>query len=218
MGKTVLDIAQIIEDSHYQDFRPADGFWTLDQFADFVISADATLKQNEYKDQVTLNLRKRTPNAEINLSSSNYVTEVVDIDKDGRAKLSCNIMMFPGASASLSVSKVKLEGNCGNVMPVGQNEIWEVCDIPNVVFCHIDKCGIKFINLEKNCNAKKVEVAYIPELKEESEIQEGRSWAIINMVTIFLKSAKDGVVVDMTANQNPNVLPQTEIDRYQLRP
>lgn len=217
MSNLVSDLAQLIEDAHYQDFRPADGFWRKEQFEQMVIAADAKLKQDEYKEQVALNLRRRAPNADVNLSSSNYVTVEAAVIEGEKATLPDPIMRFPGASASLSVSQVRAEGNCGNFMPIEPNQVWQVCGIKDVVFWHPDECGIKFLHLKENCNPNKVFVTYIPELQAKSTIAENRRWAILNMVTIFLKSAKDGVVIDMSNNYNRNVLPQAEVDSDLLK-
>lgn len=217
MGESVRIISQHAQDMFYQDYKPADAFLRLEHFLWLCIAADGKLKQDEYDKQVALNLRKRTPNAPINLSADNYITVDADIKND-KAVLPTSVMTFSGASQSLSVTQVMPEGNCGNIMPISQDEKWQACNIKTVPFWSLSCDGIEFINLGSlSCNPRKVKITYIPVLTKKSTVQESRKWAILNMVTIFIKSAKDGVIIDMSADGNSNVATQTEINKYLLK-
>jgi len=216
MADRVEILGQLAQDFFYQEYKPADGFLRLKHFTWLCIAADGKLKQDEYDKQVNNNLRKRTPNAPIILSADNYITVEADI-KDDKAVLPSPVMTFPGAHPSLSVSQVVPDGDCGNIMPITQAEKWEACRIKTVPFWLLSSCGIEFINLQTSCNPKKVTVTYIPSLTKKSLVQESRKWAILNMVTIFVKSAKDGSIVDMTADGNSNTAMQAEINKYLLK-
>lgn len=217
MAETVLDVAQLCEDSFYQDFRPADGFFGCEHFELFVKAADAKIKLDEFKEQLANNIRLRRPNAQIVLSSDNYDTVSVPI-KDNKAVLENPIMTFPGAAGEgISITQVMPEGNCSNIMRTTQKQKWQAMRDKETVYWYQVKCGIEFLHLKEHCNAKNVTITYIPELTGESIIQEGRKWAIFNMVTIFLKSAKDGVVIDTSNDSNPNATLQTEINKNVLR-
>lgn len=216
MAESVRTVGQIAMDMFYQEFKPAGAFLRLKHFVWLCIAADGKLKQDEYNNQVMLNLRARKPNAQVILSADNYDTVVVKISKS-KAILPTPIMTFPGAGSTYGVSQVIPEGNCRSFMPLSEMERWQACNIKDVVFWFPIPCGIEFLNLAGNCDPKQVTVSYIPQVSENSTVQETRKWSILNMVTVFVKSAKDGVIIDMSNDGNPNVASQTEINKYLLK-
>lgn len=216
MADTLAVTSQICMDLFYQEFRPANAFLRLKHFKMMVIAADAKLKKMEYDNLVNLNIRLRRINATVVLNSDNYISVDVEI-KNEKAVLPSPIMSFNGAGQMLSVSQVVLEGDCTNIMPITQDERHQVSGIKNVVFWLPSCDGIEFLHLKGNCNAKKAKVTYVPILSDKSVIQEARKWDIMAMVTGFVKSAKDGVIIDMSNDGNPNVASQTEINKYLLK-
>lgn len=216
MAETMKVVGQLAMDFFYQDYKPASAFLRLEHFAWLCVAADGKLKQDEYNNQVMVNLRRRTPHAPVILGTDSYHSVEVPI-KDSKAVLPTPIMQFPGANSNFGISQVTLDGNCGNVMPLTENEKWQVTKIKDVVFWFPVDCGIAFINLYENCNPTKVKVSYIQQLNEKSIVAESRKWAILNMVSIFVKSAKEGVVIDMSNDQNQNGILQTEINKYLLK-
>lgn len=216
MAESIKKVAQLCMDLLYQEFRPDNGFWRLQHFIDFCIAADSKLKQDEFAALVILRLRSRQPGADISMAADNYISVEVELKKD-RAKLPSPIMTFTGDNDNLGVSSVTPIGKCKNFMRINIGEEWMACDIPSVVFWKPDCDGIKFINLKGNCTPEKVTITYIPQLNNKSSIQEARKWAILTMVTGFIKQAKDGVVIDMTNDGNSNATIQTEINKSILR-
>jgi hypothetical protein len=216
MADSLAYTAQLCMDAFYQEFRPANAFLRLKHFKMLVIAADAKLKKKEYDDLVNLNIRQRRINAPVVLTADNYIKVTADI-KDEFAPLPFPIMSFNGPGQNLSVANIELEGGCRDVMPLTQDTKHQAKDIKDVVFW-LPACeGIEFLHLKSNCNAKKVNVTYIPVLNEKGSIQEARKWDIMSMVTGFIKSAKDGVIVDMSNDGNPNVASQTEINKFLLK-
>lgn len=216
MADSLAVTAQLCMDAFYQDFRPAEAFLQLKHFKMLVIAADAKLKKMEYEALVTLNIRQRRINAQVVLNADNYITVSVDI-KDEKAMLPSPIMSFNGAGQNLSIGNLELEGDCINVMPTTQDEKHQAKKFTDIIFWLPICEGIEFLHLKKNCNAKKAKVTYIPVLNDKSSIQEARKWDIITMVTGFIKSTKDGVIVDMSNDGNPNVSSQTEINKFLLK-
>lgn len=216
MAQRLSDVAQLVHDSFYQEFRPATAFFRLEHFKRFCVLADAKLKQDEYQLQVYNNMRMRRPNAPIVLSADNFYTEVAPV-AGNKAKLKYGIMSFPGVGENVSVTQVQPEGNCQNFMRVTQATKWQVCQDKDMVYWYPVCDGIEFLNLNL-CNPKSVTVTYIPsfdaEGKDNVTINESRGWAIVNMITLFLKTAKDGIVFDKSNNSNPNVSLQTEMDKF----
>jgi len=68
MADSVRIVAQVAEHFFYQDYKPASAFLRLRHFIFLVIAADSKLKKDEYDGLVALNLRKRTPNAQVILN------------------------------------------------------------------------------------------------------------------------------------------------------
>lgn len=215
MADTIRIIAHVAMDMFYQDYKPAESFLQIKHFVFLAIAADAKLKQDDYDKQVNLNLRQRKPNATVSLAYENYTTVTVPIKKN-IATLPTDIMMFSGADQSISVSQVEPEGGCGDFMPLLHEEKWQAKDIKGVVFWLMNCNGLEFVNLEQNCNPKNVTVTYIPQLVEKSKVQASRKMAILNMVNIYIKSAKEGVIINMSNDGNPNSASQTEINKYLL--
>jgi hypothetical protein len=216
MAESIKRVAQMAQDSFYQDFKPAGAFLRIEHFLWLCIAADSKLKQDEYEKQIALRRQLRQPGVAISMSADNYVTIEVAV-KNEKAKLPTPIMTFSGDTEILGVRDVKPLGTCKNFMRLNPEEEWMACDIPDVVFWKPDCDTIKFVNLKKNCNPDKVQVSYIPQLNGKSTVQESRKWAILNMVTSFIKAAKDGVIMDMSNDGNSNVAQQTEINKYILK-
>ena len=126
-------------------------------------------------------------------------------------------MTFAGADMGVSISQVVPEGNCGTIMPITEDEKWQVCKMKDIVFWYPTACGIGFLNLAENCNPKKVTVSYLAQINEKSTVTGSRKWDILNLVTIFIKSAKDGVIIDMSNDGNSNTASQAEINKYLLK-
>lgn len=212
MAETVEKIAAFCMNAFYQSYRPADGFLRQEHFEWLCVAADAKLKQDEYNNQVSLNLKKRTPNAPIVMGIDNYITVPVTIENE-KAQLPYPIMTLAGATSTVMVSRVVPEGNCSSVIPITPAERWEVENIKDVVFWMPMCDSIEFIHLKENCDPKKANVTYIPVLSASTTVADSRRWGIINLVNAYIKSAKEGVVVDMTNDANPNSSLQTEINK-----
>ena len=213
---TIRTISFVAMDLFYQDYKPAESYLQIKHFVFLCIAADAKLKQDDYDKQVNLNLRKRKPNAAVSLSYENYVTVTVPV-KNNSVVLPTDIMMFSGADQSVSVSQVEPEGGCGDIIPLLHEEKWQAKDIKGVVFWLMNCNGLEFLNLKENCDPKKMKVTYIPQLVEKSKVQPSRKMAILNMVNLYIKSAKEGVIINMSNDGNPNTTPQTEINKYLLK-
>lgn len=212
MAESIEKIGAFCMNTFYQSYRPADGFLRQEHFEWLCIAADAKLKQDEYNNQVNLNLKKRVANAPVVMSVDNYVTEDIDII-DEKAKLPNPIMMLAGASPTIMVSRIVPEGNCSGFIPISPAERWEVDHIKDVVFWMPMCEGVEFIHLKENCNPQKAKITYIPILSKNSTVPESRKWGIITLVNAYIKSAKEGVLVDMTNDANPNSSLQTEINK-----
>lgn len=216
MANKVSRIAQICMDAFYQEFKPADAFLRLEHFVHLCLAADNKLKQDEFKEQRLLNIRMRNFNAPIILNNSLFEEAEFSIVND-RVKLPHPIMSFSGDDSMIGIASVEPVGQCKPFMRINANEKSSACNIDDVVLWYPLKNEIVFLNLQKVCNPSKVRISYVGMLDKDSLINEAREWGIITMVTQFIKAAKDGVIVDMSNDQNPNVATQTEINKYLLK-
>lgn len=213
MAKKVSDIAQLCHDAYYGDFRPASAFFRMEHFIRFCTLADADIKQQEYRLAVNNNIRMRKPNAPVILNTDYYYTAKGVEVKDNKAVLPYSIMSFPGAGESLNVSSVIPDGSCGNLMRISEAQRWQVCNDKDMVYW-VPVCdGIEFIN-KHLCNFKTVSVTYVPNIEGGTMIQDSRGWAIVSMVSNFMKAMKNGLVIDKSNDGNPNGTLQTEMNKY----
>lgn len=216
MAESIRKVAQMAMDAFYQEFRPDNAFLRLEHFLYLCIAADSKLKQDEYAAQVNIRLRTRQMGAAISMSADNYITVEAELKKE-RVKLPFPIMTFAGDNDNLGVASVTPVGKCKNIMRLNIDEEWMACDTPSVPFWIPDCDGVRFLNLKNNCSVEKVKVRYIPQLNNKGNIQEARKWAVLNLVTVFIKSAKDGAIIDTSNDGNSNVAQQTEINKYILK-
>jgi len=215
MAESIKKVAQMAMDSFYQDFRPPDGFMRLKHFEWLCIAADSKLKQDEYANLINNRLRMRLFDSDILMSADNYMTVELPVIK-GKVKLPYPIMTFSGDISTLGVREVSPVGKCSPFIRLSPDEKWMACDIKDVVMWVAMCDTIEIINHDV-CKADNVSVSFIPQLTGKSQVQESRKWSILNMVTVFIKSAKDGTIIDMTNDGNSNVAQQTEINKYILK-
>jgi len=212
MSKSISEVAQLAMDMFYQSYRPADAFLRLKHFVYLCIAADGKVKKDEYDNQVIVNLRKRLVNAQVKLSDDNFITEDVPVVKS-TAKLSNSIFSYPDVGYDLSISSLVPENNCMTLMPTSLNEKWQTCNIKDVVFYYPDGDKVHFINKEL-CKFDKIKISYIPQLNENSYISQSREFLILNLVNAYIKSAKEGVLIDISNDGNPNTSARTELNSY----
>lgn len=218
MPKSVKQVAQLAMDLYYQDFKPSDAFLRIEHFVWLTITADSKLKQDEFKEQQLMNLRKKILHAEIEMSSENY--DVVEVPiKNNSITLPQPIMSFSGDANSIGVSAVSpVGGDCAQpFIRINPDETWAACGFKDTVFWFPIKCKIEFLHLEFNCKPEKARVVYIPVLDMNGSMQDTRVFQVLTMVVNFVKGAKEGVIVDTSNDGNPNVASQAEINTYILK-
>lgn len=217
MGESIDKVASMALTAYYKGLRPSNGALKLPHFIWLCVAADSKLKQDEYDRGRNINLRMRLYNNDVSMSADNYETVEVAF-KDNKVKLPAPIMSFSGDKGTIGVNTVEpVGGKCTSFIRINPDEKWQVCKIKDVVFFYPTKCGIEFINLKEICNPDKIKVSYIPQLTAKSTVQESRKFAILNMVTMFLKAAQEGTIIDMSNDGNANVAQQTEINKYILK-
>lgn len=215
-GEKLENVAQLCMDAFYQEYKPDDAFLELVHFSMLCRAADNKLKMLEFKEQLNLKIRMRIINSLIQLSPDNYFSEDLKVEKDGSVKLKHSIMSFSGDDSSVGVSVVEPIGNggCSPFIRTTINEKWQVCKISDVVFWYPMNDKIHLINIDKVCKVDKVRVVYIPSADDEMIVNQSRVWDITNMVSKYIVDMKNGNVVDMSSDGNPNTVIQTEINKY----
>ena len=219
MPESIRKIGNMAMTLYYKGFRPSNGPLKLEHFIDLCLAADAKLKQDEYEKERLLQIRRtKNANPDIQLSADNYETVEVSIKKD-QVRLPNPVMMFTGDKGTIGINRIAPVGRCGgSFMRINPDQVWQVCEIKNVVFWYPEGQCIKFLNIDNVCSGvEKLSVTYVPELGVKGSVQETRRMAILNMVTMFIKAALDNVLIDTTNDQNANADRQTEINKAILR-
>lgn len=222
----LLDVAQRIMDSYYQDFAPADAFFKLDDFGYWlgrVYEKNADdVAQNIYK----LSLAE-TGTAQITFSQDWWKSKEYEVQrKDGISYIDLDIK-YMGFKYDTQNSGIQLlmaagnKGNCGNYIRTTLTEIWQLEHVTTSsnVWWYIDDNKI-FFRFSGNCNPTKVKIFYIPKSEDENfDLPKSEEFLIATTSWNFMIQAKAGVpVIDSTNNLNRNVTVGSEIDKTQLQP
>lgn len=222
----LLDVAQRVMDSYYQDFAPSDAFFTLDDFAYWlgrVYEKDADdTAQGIYK----LSLAEQ---------GMGYITFTQDWwkskeftvkNKDGQYFIELDIK-YVGFTYDTQNSGIQLltpvgaQGNCGNFIRTTLTEIWQLNHVTfsSNVWWYIDDERIVF-KFSGNANPTKVKVFYVPKSEDENfDLPKSREFVIATTAWQFMIQAKTGTpIIDTTNDQNRNKTIETEINKKQLQP
>lgn len=220
MSKSLTEVAQMCMDAFYQEYKPSDAFLDMVHFKFMCMAADSYLKLLEYKEQENKKLRLRLVNMSIRLSEDNFLVERdVKVDKNNVAKLKNKIMSFPGDLSNLGVASVEPNGNsgCSNLMRTTVTEKWMIKGVKDVIFWYPIGNEINLVNNGIPCEIKSLDITYIPVASDDTIINQSRVWNIMQIVSKYIVDMKNGNVVDMSNDGNPNTNLQTEISKYLIK-
>lgn len=148
MAKLVLDQAQIVMDSFYQDFRPDSGFFTLEDFADRVVDVRDSELEREFLIQYQLT---RGSPPKINPAWLKRIKVKVDHDENGDAFADvCEpLFEFPMDELGSGIQDViPFKQGCAEFIRISTNQVWQLCMLPPTDrnFYAIEKCRIWLYN------------------------------------------------------------------------
>ncbi len=220
--------AQTIMDSYFQDYAPADGFFRIEDFADWLGKA-----HGKYADEVAKEIYKGSLAEQgmgsITFSQDWWAKIELDVTKDKdtgefSVPLEFKYMGFTYDSQTSGVQELMAvgnKGNCGTFMRTTLTELWITGNMSrnNIVWWYTDNDKIKF-KTNSQCNPTKVAVYYIPTSEDENfSLPKSKAFEIATLAFNFMLAAKkETPFVDMTNNSNKNITPQTETDIKTAKP
>lgn len=219
-SKKLLQEAQSVMDLYFQDFAPADGFFSIEDFADwmgrtYAKFADETAKEI-YKQYVV-----ESGVGTIIFSPDWWASEEVEIQsKDGEffAEIKFKHLGFTYDGQNSGVQEVipvGKEGNCGTFMRTTITDVWitEGMSKNNIVWWYQAGDKLRFKTNSK-CNPKKVMVYYIPTAEDDNfKLPTSKVFEIATTAyNVMIAAKKQTPFVDDTNNANKNILPETETD------
>jgi len=215
----LVEVAQNIMDLYYQQYKSDEDFFEEYHFKYLAAAAYAQILQEEYEKSYKLSLAEKGI-GEPALNPEWFISEekeVVASDMgDKELKLASCPFTFRFDKQSSGVQGVyPLAGKCGEFIRISVDDQWKIKNAPttNIVFWFPLSNKIVFKNV--HCGLKKVKVVYIPSLKELEDtcaLPDSMQMDIIQRVLNIMFVARQGGVVDMTNNQNPNKVMESEID------
>lgn len=216
---SLIITAQNCMDLYYQQFKSDEDFFEDYHFKYLCGVAYAKILQDEYEKSYKLNLMEKG----IGMASINpqwFVAEEIELkasdigDKEIQLKACPFTFRFDMQSSGIQ-GLYPLNGTCGDFIRINVDDKWKLKTVPttNIVWWYPFSDKIIFENIR--CGLKKVKVLYIPSLKDVEDkcgLPDSMEADIIDWVLQRMFLARNGTVVDMTNDQNPNKALETEIN------
>lgn len=227
---TLDEIAQHAMDAYYQEDKSGDDFFKHGHFRFLCASSYAALLQAEFEKS-----RREAQQAELGgfpmaqLNNDWFIPEDLDVttDKEG---MPIAVIPFPVFSfrydrhASGILDIYQIAGGCYEFIRIPPENRWQIRILPQTSITFWWLLGQKVEGKDEpqgvihfsNSLPKKVRTWYIPAVTYDNNPPIPMSLArmVIEDVRQFFVNAKNGVIVDRTADQNPNKTAETEILDY----
>lgn len=221
MAKLVYDLAQQLEDSFYQSFKPADAFLTIDDFALKVGDETNGLLEEEFLVQWKINQQRGNPYANFIHINPFWLKRItVDIKEDKErhewyAEICEPIFEFPMDEYGNGVQDVKPYGQkCAEFVRILNHQIWQYCLTATspIILYVVENCRIKLLNFDGACT-EKLDVLIVPSQSaipiNERTLPDGKASEIYERVMSRVwrdYGARLGKI-DMTNDGNENAQP-----------
>jgi hypothetical protein len=216
-------LAQHIMDLYYQSFKSDDEFFELLHFEYLAGVAYAKLLQNEYENNYKLNLHEEGYGY-VTLSQDWLRAEEHKIKKDADGRYFIQLDMAP-----FSFLYDSQNSSIQDVIPLGQNsqkefirmgsqERWKIKASrgTRIIFWYLEKDKIYAASENTNGMPERLKVLYVPapekDISDDFTIPVTKEADIISWVLNIMFTARQGTVVDMTNDANPNKTLATEIN------
>jgi len=216
ISKSLKVAAQAIMDSYYQDFKPDDDFFDLEDFAIWIGKVYGSVADQVAK-QIYDASRSETGMGLLVFSQDWWAKKTVSI-KENEADITD--LKFTGFTYDTQTSGIQQLGNGKTFIRTTLTQLWELerRSKSSIIYWYTDFDKIKF---DATCDLpKEVDVYYIPTPEDSQfKLPKSKDFEIATMAWNFMIAAKkETPFVDATNNSNTNVTPQTEVDLAQTQP
>lgn len=216
---SITILGQTIMDLYYQQYKSDEDFFEEEHFQYLVTVAYAKLLQDEYeKSYAKARAEKGRGEAQLNpqwFIPEDHELQASDLgDKEISLKNCPFSFRFDEQSSSIQ-GVYPLGGKCSELIRTNIESLWALKHVPttNIVWWY--PVGNKIIFKNIHCGLKRVKILYIPSLKDiddECGVPDSMQGDIMDWVLQRMSVARQGGVIDMTADQNPNKMIETEIN------
>lgn len=218
---SIAILGQNIMDLYYQQFKADEDFFELYHFKYLAGVAYGKLIQEEYEKQWRLNFQ---------LEGFGYVSVAQDwlikgenkLEKDSDGtyfiKLDKKPFSFLFDRQSSAIQTITPIGGkaCKEFIRISADEKWKICALPHTgkTFWYLEIDVIRFVGI--TCLPDKVATLYVPgldlDIDDNLNIPMTKEADIIDWVLQRMIGARQGTVVDMTNDGNPNKTVASEIN------
>ncbi len=215
-SKALRVAAQAIMDAYYQDFKPDDSFFDLEDFAAWIGKVYGDVADKVAK--VIYDASRSEGMPMIIFSQDWWAKKPVDI-KEGIADISS--IKIAGFTYDSQVSGVQQVGTSSKFIRTTLTELWQLegkRTKSNIIYWWVDLDKLKF---KATCPIpEKVDVYYIPTADDENfKLPKSKEFEIATIAWNFMMAAKkETPFVDTTNNSNKNITPATEVDTATAQP
>lgn len=216
----LADTAQVIMNLYYQSYRKDADFFRLFHFKYITGAVISKIMEEEYK-AAKQAARVDDPSAEIDLPAEWLIGEVVEVKQEGNDNiitLKHTPFQFPYDLLGRTVQYIETaDGPCRDFVRISVKEKWKFERLPQTkkIFFYVEREKVFFVTKDK---LGKLKVHYAPDITSASFGEDGgvipvsKEEEVIRRTLDIMMKARQGTVVDMTNNSNPNKTIQTEID------
>lgn len=222
----IADIAQMVQDLYFQDYRKGEDFFQEVHFIYLCGVSYSKIVEDEYK-QARREAFAENGIIDVQLSDEWLLFEKLKVskaDEEGvyKAELKHPVFSFPfdpNNNGIQTVRNLNFTG-CKEFIRIPARRKWAVCRLPvsDNVYFYTERRTMYFVNAKCGLDKADLQVGYVSDPSDESfgenggDIPTSKVEMIIRSTLDLLKKAAAGVVVDMTNNANPNKRLQTEVD------
>lgn len=216
VSKALKVAAQAIMDAYYQDFKPDEAFFDIDDFASWVGKAYGGIADAVAKEIYDGSRSEGMPM--IIFSQEWWAKKTVNI-KDNEADI--KDIKFMGFTYDTQVSGIQQVGNGIRFIRTTLTELWQLKQRrskTDIIYWYSDFGKLKF---EATCEIPtSVDVYFIPTAEDsEFKLPKSKEFEIATIAWNFMIAAKkETPFVDATNNSNKNVTPATEVDTSTSQP
>jgi len=215
VSKALKVAAQAIMDAYYQDFKPDEAFFDIEDFAGWIGKVYGKVADDVAKE---IYANSRSEGMPMLIFSSDWWVKKKVAVKDNAADI--KDLKFTGFTYDSQVSGIQQVGDGKRFIRTTLSELWQFDRLhkSNIIYWYSDFAQLKFV---ASCEVpKEVDVYYIPTPEDsEFKLPKSKEFEIAAAAWNFMISAKkETPFVDTTNNSNKNISPATEVDVSQTQP
>lgn len=215
VSKALKVAAQGIMDLYYQDFKPDDAFFDIEDFAGWIGKVYGSVADNVAK---IIYDSSRSEGMPMIIFSQDWWAKKTFPVKDDVVDISN--LKYTGFTYDTQNSGIQQIGNGIKFIRTTLTELWQLerMSANNNIFWYADFDKLK---LKASCDLpKEIDVYYIPTPEDSGfKLPESKAFEIATAAWNFMIAAKkETPFVDTTNNSNKNITPATEVDASTAQP